>query len=193
MYQPNESNQIYSHVYSTSLAGLFYIAQDSFDDDRGFFSQLQLQELAQLREETFAIKQVNHAHSKQNVMRGIHAEDWNKLVTVTTGIAFCALVDLRSTSPTFKQVETLYLGRGEGALSGALFIPKGIGNSVCVTQGPLDYLYFVDKLYQDRDPKGDVAISMFDPELSIDWPISRQEAIISDRDKNAVRLEEKFK
>src|SRR5690606_20340287 len=128
MFTPDPQNQVSDHLYSTKLNGLVYIANDSFDDDRGFFAQLQLPELESFRKEPFSIRQINHAHSKQNVMRGIHAEDWNKLVMITTGTAFCALVDVRPESPTFKQVEVITLGRGDGALSGALFIPKGIGN-----------------------------------------------------------------
>ena len=69
---------------------------------------------------------------------------------------------------------------------------KGLGNSLCVVNGPVDYLYAVDALYRERDTSGDQAISLFDPELAIPWPISREQMIISERDKQSVNLAEKI-
>jgi len=77
-------------------------------------------------------------------------------------------------------------------LHGSLFIPNGIGNSLCAVKGPVDYLYYVDQLYKDRNTNGDKAISLFDPNLNIEWPIKREDMIISERDKNAVTLTELF-
>jgi dTDP-4-dehydrorhamnose 3,5-epimerase-like enzyme len=73
-------------------------------------------------------------------------------------------------------------------LSGCLFIDRGIANSVCVIDGPLDYIYCVDALYQDRDRADDVAISLFDPQLQIDWPLAKADMIISKRDSHARNL-----
>jgi dTDP-4-dehydrorhamnose 3,5-epimerase-like enzyme len=50
----------------------------------------------------------------------------------------------------------------------------------------------VDKLYKDRDPAGDQAISLFDPDLNIAWPTPKEEMVISERDRQAVTLREKF-
>ncbi len=193
MYTPKESLQVGESIYSSKLEGLFFLESKKFDDERGYYAELaRIPELDALRGVEFCTKQVNIARSSQNVARGIHSENWNKLVTVTNGVAFCALVDLRPTSKTFGVFETILLGVGKDALHGSVFIPSGIGNSLCVVEGPVDYLYYVDKLYKDRDPSGDKALSLFDPDLAISWPIAKEEMILSQRDQNTVTLKELF-
>jgi len=113
-------------------------------------------------------------------------------VTVTGGVSFSAIADVRPDSKTFGKVETFLLGVGDQVLKGSLFIQAGIANSVCVITSPVDYMYCVDKLYKDRDKAGDQAIFLFDPDLNISWPIPKNQMILSDRDKTAVTLRKKF-
>lgn len=189
-YTIQDSNHIDGNAYRTSIEGLIYYDKKILGDDRGFFSEVtHLPVIREISGIDFSVKQVNHARSQKNVVRGIHAEDWNKFVFITSGKAFCAIADLRPDSSTYKKVETFMLGFDAGSLHGGLFIPRGQGNSVAVLEGPLDYIYFVDKLYSERDPSGDTAISLFDPQLAIEWPIPREEMIISERDQNAILLD----
>jgi len=181
--------EIEHSIYKTSINGLLYIDRTLHGDDRGFFSEVtHIPTIQRITGIDFSIKQINHARSETNVVRGIHAEDWNKFVFLASGRAFCAVVDLRKDSPTYKRVETFTLGYGDQDLHGGLFIPRGLGNSVATLIGPLEYIYFVDKLYSERDPAGDTAISLFDPQLNIEWPIPREQMILSQRDKDAVFL-----
>ncbi|MFA9289009.1 MAG: dTDP-4-dehydrorhamnose 3,5-epimerase family protein [Weeksellaceae bacterium] len=192
-YQPTPENQLNERVYKTTIDGLYYISHNTNRDDRGFFSEVAVFPYLEKATGTpFHIRQINHANSQVNVARGIHTEDWNKYVAITAGICFSAIADVRPASTTFGKVETFLLGHGEDALDGSLFIPAGAGNSMCVVSGPVDYLYFVDKVYADRDTSGDLAITLFDPDLAIEWPIPREQMIISDRDKKAVTLREKY-
>lgn len=191
-YQPTETNTLSEGVYKTSINGLLYIDRPIITDNRGFFSEVvKIPDLEQIIGKQFVVKQVNHARSEKNVVRGIHAEGWNKYVFVLTGLCFAAIVDVRPDSVTFGNKEYFLLGNGENALTGCLFLPVGVGNSVCVLDGPVDYLYLVDRLYQDRDKSGDIAISVFDPDLNIPWPIAKEEMIISERDTNTITLREK--
>ena len=194
LYQPTDDNLIANGVYKTKLPGLLFIESQKHSDERGYFSEVvRLPELNRLLDKPFKPAQINHAKNKKNVIKGFHAEDWNKLVTVPNGVSFSVLVDVRSGSPTFGRYEMILLGDDPEfpqALYGALYIPAGIANSVLVMTETLNYFYFFDKLYKDRDPKKDVAISLFDPELNVPWPISRDEMIISERDKQAVNLSE---
>ncbi|MBD3250141.1 MAG: hypothetical protein GF381_01040 [Candidatus Pacebacteria bacterium] len=193
LYQPKPDLQLSEHFFETPIPGLLYFSSTLFSDKRGFFSEVvKLPELEQVLDHKFEIKQVNHARSQDNVIRGIHAEGWNKLVTVICGKAFSALVDLRPESETYKKVVYFQLGADqEKNICNGLYIPQGLGNSVAVLEGPLSYVYLVDKLYQERDPAGDQAISLFDPQLAIEWPIKRNEMILSERDQSGVGLEEK--
>lgn len=191
-YQPTEENKVKEGVYKTAINGLFYIERPIHSDNRGFFSEVvKVPELEEVTGTTFEVKQVNHARSEQNVIRGIHAEGWNKYVCIISGTCFAAIVDVRPESETFGKKEYFIMGDREDALKGCLFLPSGVGNSVCVLEGPLDYLYLVDRLYKDRDTKGDVAISVFDPDINIEWPLERDKMIISERDTNAITLREK--
>lgn len=76
---------------------------------------------------------------------------------------------------------------------GSLYIPQGVGNSFCVTStGVFHYIYAVDRTYAERDPKDDKALSVFDPRLGIQWPFPAEELIISDRDSDAMSLQNLF-
>ncbi|MFH2061548.1 MAG: dTDP-4-dehydrorhamnose 3,5-epimerase family protein, partial [Candidatus Beckwithbacteria bacterium] len=193
LYQPTKDLEVVEGVFETGIKGLWYVERKQFEDERGFFAEAgYIHKLEEVSGEEFIVKQVNHSRSKKNVVRGMHAENWKKLIFVTTGVSFSALADVRPESETFKKTVNFKLGFGEGALSGGLFILPGVANSVCVLEGPVEYVYLVDRLYKDRDPAGDVAISVFDKDLNIEWPIKREEMIISDRDRQAVTLREKF-
>lgn len=193
MYRADESLRLAPGVYKTAIDGLFFLEHKLSRDERGFFAEVgYTHKIEAAINQPFKIVQINHSRSLERVTRGLHAEGWNKLVTVINGLAFSALVDVRPDSPTFAHVETFQLGPEEGGLKGSLFISQGIANSVCVLKAPVDYIYCVDKLYQDRDKAGDQSISLFDPDLKIDWPIDKNQMIISQRDKDAVTLRQKF-
>lgn len=190
---PSEDLKISERIYKTKINGLFYIHSSVHKDERGFFSEISIiDEIEKQIETSFKISQLNHARSNTNVTRGMHAEDWNKLITVTSGVIFSALADVNPDSSTFLSVETFMLGTQDNALQGSLFISKGIANSLCVIKGPADYIYAVDKVYKERDKKGDMSISLHDTDLNIQWPIEREDMIISRRDKESITLRERF-
>ncbi len=192
-YQPTASLEIKDGVFKTKIEGLYYLSYTFSADERGFFAEVgHTHKIEAVTGKPFKIAQINHSRSNLNVVRGMHAEGWNKLTTVINGLAFSALADVRPQSPTFGKVETFEFGPDNGGLKGSLYISQGIANSVCVLKAPVDYIYCVDKLYQDRDPRGDQAISLFDPDLAINWPLARDQMIISTRDKDAVTLRQKF-
>jgi dTDP-4-dehydrorhamnose 3,5-epimerase len=192
MYSPTAENKVQEGVYKTSIDGMLYIERPFYKDERGFFSEVvKIPELERYIGSPFQIRQINHARSEKNVVRGLHAEGWNKFIFIVSGVCFVAIADVRPNSTTFAAKEFFKLGFEGDALSGCLFLPSGVGNSLCVLEGPLDYIYVVDKLYKERDPAGDVAISLFDPDLAIPWPIKREEMVLSQRDVNAVTIREK--
>ncbi|CAN5229034.1 N/A [soil metagenome] len=192
-YTPSPEREQVPGIFKTSINGLYFIAHKKHTDDRGFFAEiLRINELEGAAHIDFRIKQVNHARSEKNVVRGIHAEDWNKLVFVSAGLAFCAICDVRPDSATFGKKEYFFMGVHQEALDGSLYVPAGLGNSVCILEGPVDYIYCVDRLYKERDPAGDVAISLFDPDLAVEWPLFKEDMIISERDKNSITLREKY-
>ncbi len=192
LYHPTEDKKINKYFYKTGIDGLFYFEAIKHNDQRGFFSELMhIEDLNDAIGFKFDIKQINLARNNNNTAKGMHAEGWNKLVTVVNGSVFSALVDIRPNSKTFKKVEYFILSFNKNTNTGnGLFITKGIANSLVVLDGPADYLYLVDKLYKDRDPEDNLSINMFDKELNIKWPIPKEQMILSERDKNAISLKE---
>lgn len=175
-----------SYIKQTTIPGLLILERPIFRDERGFFREIYHQdELEKVSGVKFKGIQMNHSHSERGVLRGIHAERWNKIVYPLNGEVFVAIVDLREDSPTFAKVETFTIN-DENRFG--LFIPNGLANSFCVTSDtPVDYIYLVDAYYDGSDTR---AIIWNDPDLEIDWPIS--DPIISERDRNNPKLRDLF-
>ena len=194
-YSPNKELEIAENIFKTKIDGLFYIKYKKFIDERGFFSQILEPERIRAAgiNPDFQIKQVNLSVSKSKIARGIHTEGWNKLITVVQGHAFCALADVRHDSTTYKNVEYFdFVADPNSEWGESLYISKKIGNSVCAVEGPMHYLYGVDLLYHERNKANDLAISIFDPELNIQWPFAKEELLISERDLKSVTLQQLY-
>ena len=191
-YQPQEDLALAENIYRTAIDGLYYVRYQKFIDERGLFAQvLEPARITQQIDPHFTIKQVNLSVSKTKVVRGIHAENWNKLITVLSGRAQLVIADIRPHSITYK--ETIYFdfnADNNQQWGEALYISAQLGNSICALQGPVYYLYGVDQLYQDRNQVDDQAISLFDPDLAIKWPFPKEEMIISKRDLASITLKE---
>ena len=173
-------------VKTTPIPGVLKLERPTHKDERGFFREiLHLDELEQVLGWQFKPVQWNHSRSKPKVLRGQHAENWNKLIYPVTGEVFASVLDIRPDSETFGKVETFQF---DGTNRFALFIPKGLANSFCVTgDEDVNYLYLVDAYYDGSDT---TAIAWNDPDIKIVWPIN--DPIISERDKNNPRLRDLF-
>ncbi len=175
-----------SNIKTTAISGLLVLERPTSDDERGFFREVfHLNELEEAIGHEFKPIQWNHSHSKPGVLRGIHAENWNKLIYPVRGELFAAVSDIRPDSPTFAKTEIF---RFNDSNKYALFISKGLANSFCIT-GSLsaDYLYLVDAYYDGTDTR---AIAWDDPDLNIKWPVKNP--VLSERDKNNPRMKDLF-
>lgn len=194
-YAPSKELEIAENIFKTKIDGLYYLRYKKFIDERGFFSQILEPERIRAAgiNLDFQIKQINLSVSKSKIARGIHTEGWNKLITVLQGHAFCALADVRNDSPTYKNVEYFdFIADPNNEWGESLYISKKIGNSVCAVEGPMHYLYGVDLLYSERNKADDLAVSIFDPDLNIQWPFAKEEMIISQRDIDSITLKELY-
>lgn len=165
-------------VTKTSIEGLVLIKRPTIEDDRGFFREpARIKAIEELSGIEFNVKQMNHARSSKNTLRGIHVAPWNKLIYVTRGKVQAVLVDLREGSQTFKMFESVIIG-DENKTS--IFIPKGIGNSYLVLSDDADYVYLTD---EEWAPNREYGVAWNDPSLNIPWQIDG-EPNLSDKDKN---------
>ena len=175
-------------VRPTTIDGLWVVTQPTHGDDRGFFRQTwQASELADAIGRDPGFVQGNHARSEPGVLRGFHAEPWDKMVYVTTGRVLAVIADVRPDSPTFGTTASFELGDGTDRVR--LFVEEGLGNSYCVLgHRPADYLYDVTAEYRpDVDKR---AVAWDDPTLAVDWPVD--DPVLSDDDRVAPTLRERF-
>lgn len=175
------------NIKKTSIEGLLVIERPTFPDERGFFREVfRFNEFEDFSGVDFNPVQINHSLSRHRVIRGIHAEGWNKIVYPVTGKVFIAFVDIRPESEMFGKFEIFRFNTAKEPK--AFYIPKGVANSVCVI-GDMDvnYLYLVDAYYDGKDT---TAVAWDDPDLAIPWPIKKP--IISKRDKSNPRLRDLF-
>ncbi len=177
------------HITTTEIPGVLVYEREVFADNRGFFHEVvELQDLEKAREKTIAIKQWNHSQSLPGVIRGFHAEPWEKIVYPVKGQAMAVLVDFRTDSQTFGKAIKILLGENDRK---TLFLPQGVANSFAnIGTTELDYLYMVTDYYTGKPTP---SVSLHDPLLTRQfggWPI--ENPIISEKDLENPTLMEKF-
>jgi dTDP-4-dehydrorhamnose reductase/dTDP-4-dehydrorhamnose 3,5-epimerase len=112
--------------------------------------------------------------------RGIHAEPWDKWVSVATGRIFGAWVDLRE-GPTFGAVFTTELDP-----SRAIFVPRGVGNSYQTLEADTAYTYLVNDHWS---PDAEYSfLNLADETVNVAWPIPLDQVEISPKDLAHPRL-----
>ena len=112
------------------------------------------------------------------VTRGFHAEPWDKYISVVTGKVFAAYVDLRK-GDSFGKVVTV-----EITPNVAVFLPEGVANSFQTLEPDTYYLYSVNAHWSADNYDKYCFVNLADPQIGVAWPISLNDAVMSDRDKN---------
>lgn len=164
-------------VHETELPGMFVIDLVLHGDSRGWFKEnYQREKMEALGLPHFEAVQNNFSYNaERGVTRGLHAEPWEKFISLANGRVFGAWVDLRS-GETFGKVFTMEITPEK-----AVFVPRGIANGYQTLEENITYTYLVNA-HWSPDAKY-ASLSMFDPRLGIEWPIPESEAIISDKDR----------
>jgi dTDP-4-dehydrorhamnose 3,5-epimerase len=165
------------------LDGVVILDRPTIEDERGFFHEaFRLRDLEEFLEGPVTFVQVNHSRSRKEVLRGLHAENWSKLVYVPFGEVLTAVADIRPWSPTFGEVETF---RFSDANRPTVYLPAGVAHGYCVISDVADYLYQVTSYYDGSDTS---AVAWDDPDLAVPWPT--RTPILSARDQCNPRLRE---
>lgn len=165
-------------IHTTSVPGLVWFDLPVHGDNRGWFKEnWQREKMVALGLPDFHPVQNNISfNDKIGTTRGIHAEPWDKYVSVAKGKVFGAWVDLRE-GESFGKKFTLEIDPTK-----AIFVPRGVANSFQVLEEDTAYTYLVNDHWS---PNGEYAfLSLADPTVAIEWPISLDKAEISEKDKN---------
>lgn len=116
-------------------------------------------------------------NAERGVTRGIHAEPWDKYISVATGSVFGAWVDLRP-GKSFGQVYTCVIDPSK-----AIYVPRGVGNSFQALEDGTAYTYLVNAHWSADLKKTYTFVNLADPDLNIEWPIPLEQCELSDADK----------
>ncbi|MEX2503927.1 MAG: dTDP-4-dehydrorhamnose 3,5-epimerase family protein [Egicoccus sp.] len=173
-------------IEPTDIDGLLVVSWVPHPDERGFFRQTyQLTELEAALGRPVVFRQGNHARSRPGVLRGFHAEPWDKLVYVSRGDVLAAVADIRPDSPTFGEVRTFRLGDADPARR-RLYLTTGLANSYAVVgTSDADYLYDATAEWSPTSPR--VTVAWNDPDLGVDWPVGDPVLSAADRANRTLR------
>ncbi|MBK7720960.1 MAG: sugar nucleotide-binding protein [Austwickia sp.] len=166
-------------VRESAIAGLRMLELPLHGDARGWFKEnWQREKMVALGLPDFQPVQHNVAYNEQvGVTRGVHAEPWDKLISLTSGAIFGAWVDLRE-GPGFGRVVTARIGPGQ-----AVFIPHGVGNSYQSLEPGTTYSYLVNRHWSEQATSSYTFVNLADPALAIPWPIPLSQSIQSAADR----------
>ncbi|MCT1498437.1 dTDP-4-dehydrorhamnose reductase [Corynebacterium sanguinis] len=109
-------------------------------------------------------------NARVGATRGMHAEPWDKWVSVATGRVFAAWVDLREGSETFATKFGVEIGPDT-----AVFVPRGVANGFQALEDATTYTYLVNARY---NPNGAYAYCSY---REIDWPLEPTELSEADQ------------
>ncbi|HSW85287.1 MAG TPA: dTDP-4-dehydrorhamnose 3,5-epimerase [Candidatus Saccharimonadales bacterium] len=166
------------------IPGLFIIDLVVHQDSRGWFKEnYQKAKMEALGLPQFEVVQNNFSfNNKAGVTRGLHAEPWEKFISLANGIAYGAWVDLRR-GKSFGKVYTMEITPAK-----AIFVPRGVANGYQTQEENVTYTYLVNAHWS---PEAEYAsVNLFDSRLGISWPIGPDQALVSEKDQLNPKLDE---
>jgi dTDP-4-dehydrorhamnose 3,5-epimerase len=164
----------------TPLAGAFVVELERRTDDRGFFARAWCEEEASEHGIDVRWVQCNVSlNHRVGTLRGMHYQypDWEaKLVRVTRGAIFDAIVDLRQDSSSYLQSFHVELDAENRHM---LYVPRGFAHGFVTLQPETEIFYQMSTPYRAGQDRG---FRFDDPRFAIPWP--GRNWILSERDRN---------
>lgn len=176
-------------ISKTKFEDCYIIEPSLIGDVRGYFfesfHQDRFEDLTGLK---VNFVQDNQSFSKKGTLRGLHFQSAKfgqaKLVRVLNGVVLDVVVDIRKGSKTFGEHFSIELSSENKK---QLFIPRGFAHGFVVLSESAEFFYKCDNYYNKVSEGG---IIYNDPTLNIDWKLSKNEMIISEKDYNLPQLED---
>ena len=180
-------------IEETPIPGVLVVTPDTFDDQRGFFTEVFRSDVwreagqgtATARGLPDAFVQLNLSRSTKGTVRGLHFQydpPMGKLMRVARGRAFLVAVDLRKGSPTLGKHVAITLDDSKPKM---VWAPASFARGFCVLSDVADVEYFTTGIYSAAS---DTGIRWDDPALGIAWPEKRP--LLSEKDRHAQTLAE---
>jgi dTDP-4-dehydrorhamnose 3,5-epimerase len=172
-------------IIKTAIPDVLIFKPKVWGDERGYFYESFRQQWFTDAGIDSVFVQDNQSSSQKNVLRGLHYQIQNpqgKLVRVIAGEVFDVAVDLRKSSPTFGKSVSVNLSEDNKLM---LWIPAGFAHGFCVVSEHAELYYKCTEYYA---PEHDRSLLWNDPTLQIEWPLGKNEAILSAKDVAARKL-----
>jgi dTDP-4-dehydrorhamnose 3,5-epimerase len=167
-------------IEKTFIEDLVIVNPTIFEDSRGCFFEAYNQAKFHKNGIMYHFIQDNQSFSKRGVIRGLHLQinplAQAKLVRVLQGEILDVAVDLRKNSATYGQQFSVVLSAENKK---QLMVPHGFAHGFSVLSATASVIYKVDQLYNKESERG---ILYDDPTLAIDWQLSLEEVIVSEKD-----------
>jgi dTDP-4-dehydrorhamnose 3,5-epimerase len=165
----------------TKLPGAFVIELDKHADQRGFFARTFCQEEFQAHGLNPGVVQCNVSFNKRKgTLRGMHFQAAPfaeaKLVRCTSGSIYDVIIDLRPSSPAFKQYFAVELSAENRKM---LYIPEEFAHGFQTLENDTEVFYQMSQYFSPEHVRG---ARWNDPAFGITWP--EDERIIVERDRN---------
>ncbi|MEO6109552.1 MAG: bifunctional dTDP-4-dehydrorhamnose 3,5-epimerase family protein/NAD(P)-dependent oxidoreductase [Candidatus Saccharimonadales bacterium] len=166
-------------LHQTNIPGLVWLDLSVLGDNRGWFKEnWQREKMVALGLTDFKPLQNNISfNAMRGTTRGIHAEPWDKYVSVAAGKIFGAWTDLRK-GDSYGQTFTLEIDPSK-----SIFVPRGVGNAFQALEDETVYSYLVNDHWV-LGGENYAFLNLADTTIAIDWPIPLDEAELSEKDKN---------
>jgi dTDP-4-dehydrorhamnose reductase/dTDP-4-dehydrorhamnose 3,5-epimerase len=161
---------------ATDIPGLQILEIPVHKDNRGWFKEnWHLSNFRALGLGQFKPVQQNVSFNLiRGVTRGLHAEPWDKLVSVASGAAFGVWLDLRAGDSFGKLVQATI---EPGTL---VYIPRGVANGFQALEDGTAYSYLVNDHWSAETSY--VCVNLRDPSLGVRWPIEIDHSMVSEKD-----------
>lgn len=166
------------NIKSCKLEGVKIINPTPHEDNRGHFKEIFKIGII----DGFEVNQINQAYSDNLCIRGLHYQrdphQQAKLIWVPMGEVIDVVVDIDSSSPTFKSYETFNLSDKNHRI---LFIPKGYAHGYITVSKNTIFSYGLDEIY---NPKYDAGINFNDIDINIHLGYNFSKHMMSKKDKS---------
>ena len=172
------------NYFKTDIEGVWVIEPRVFGDHRGYFFESFSQRDFEAHIGPVHFVQDNESLSeRRGVLRGLHFQKGDaaqaKLLRVVQGSVLDVAVDIRPGSPTFgKHVSAVLSGENKRQF----YLPRGMAHGFLVLEDHTLFQYKCDNFYA---PEAEGSYRWNDPAFAIDWGISPDEVILSEKDARA--------
>ena len=167
------------NIIPCDIDGPLIIEPRVFGDERGFFMESWNAAVFAGQGLELAFVQDNHSRSQKGVLRGMHFQNpqpQGKLVRVTRGAVFDAVVDLRRSSPNFGRWTGVHLSAENKRM---FWVPEGFAHGFLTLEDDTDFLYKCTAPYA---PEHEGSLAWDDPAVGIKWPLEEIEPRLSAKD-----------